>query len=100
MRGTREMFATTTNRIESADLMQFQPLSGESNINYITRWRDMNIRIRYSISEEEEIDFIIKNMTGKAGEWLSMTNVCTYQELIDTVFHMGCANELATPYLR
>ncbi|XP_078160179.1 uncharacterized protein LOC144555652 [Carex rostrata] len=86
-----ERFATTTNQVRLADLAWMKPKPGESAMSYIIRWRNMSVRASHSMPEKEAIEFIIRNLSGKMREWLSVANVSTYQELIDTVSRIGHA---------
>jgi vacuolar-type H+-ATPase subunit I/STV1 len=86
-----DRFATTTNQIRLADLAGMKPKPGETAMSYITRWRNMSVRASHSMPEKEAIELIIRNLSGKMKEWLSVANVNTYQELIDTVSRIGHA---------
>lgn len=95
-------FATTTNQVGPADLAWTKPQPGESAMAYIIRWCNVSIRVQHPISEKDVIDFIIKNISGKMKEWLSVANIHNYQEFIDIVSRLGHAklDELAVSATR
>jgi hypothetical protein len=54
-------------------------------LKYIARWRNLSVKCEQKLTQEEAIEFILKNISKEMKPYLSITSIRTYQNLIKSV---------------
>jgi hypothetical protein len=81
-------FAMISDKVNMADLANTKPKKGESMVDYINRWRNLSIKCDRTLTEDETINLIQKNIDGWMGMLLGVTKVNTFKDLLRAVSKM------------
>jgi hypothetical protein len=77
-----------SEKINIADLASTKPKKGESMTNFINRWRNISIKCNRTLTEDEVVNLIMKNIDGWMGILLDVTKVNTFKDLLRSVSNM------------
>jgi hypothetical protein len=78
----RARFAMVSDKINIADLARTKPKKGESMIYFINRWWNLSIKYDHTLTEDEAVNLIMKNIDEWMGMLLSVTKVNTFKDLL------------------
>jgi Retrotransposon gag protein len=81
-------FIMVYDKINIADLASTKPKKGESMTDFINRWRNLNIKCDRTLTEDEAVNLIMKNIDGWMGMLLGVTKVNTFKDLLTSVSNM------------
>jgi Retrotransposon gag protein len=84
----RARFVMVFDKINIADLASTKPKKGESMTDFINRWRDLSIKCDRTLTEDETVNLITKNIDGWMGMLLGVTKVNTFKDLLRSVSNM------------
>jgi hypothetical protein len=84
----RARFVMVSDKINIADLASTKPKKGEPMIDFINRWRNLNIKCDRKLTEDEAVNLIMKNIDGWMGMLLGVTKVNTFKDLLRSVSNM------------
>jgi Retrotransposon gag protein len=84
----RARFVMVSDKINIADLTSTKPKKGESMTNFINRWRNLNIKCDRTLTEDEVVNLIMKNIDGSMGMLLSVTKVNMFKDLLRSMSNM------------
>jgi hypothetical protein len=84
----RVRFAMISDKVNIADLANTKPKKGESMVDYINKWRNLNIKYDRTLTEDEAVNLIQKNIDGWMGMLLGVTKVSTFKDLLRAVSNM------------
>jgi hypothetical protein len=77
-----------SDKINIADLASTKSKKGESMIDFINRWRNLSIKCDRTLTEDEVVNLIMKNINGWMGMILGVTKVNTFKDLLRSVSNM------------
>jgi hypothetical protein len=77
-----------SDKINIADLASTKPKKGESMTDFINRWRNLSIKCDRTLTEDETVNLIMKNIDGWMGMLLGVTKVNTFKDLLKSVSNM------------
>jgi hypothetical protein len=77
-----------SDKINIADLASTKPKKGESMTDFINIWRNLRIKYDRTLTEDEAVNLIIKNIDGWMDMLLGVTKVNTFKDLIRSVSNM------------
>jgi hypothetical protein len=77
-----------SDKINIADLASTKPKKGESMTNFIKRWRNLNIKCDRTLTEDDAVNLIIKNIDGWMGMLLGVIKVNTFKDPLQSVSNM------------
>ena len=77
-----------SDKINIADLASTKPKKGESMTDFINRWRNLSIKCDRTLTEDEAVNLIMKNIDGWMGMLLGVTKVNTFKDLLRSVSNM------------
>jgi hypothetical protein len=77
-----------SDKIYIADLSSTKPKKGESMIDFINRWQNLNIKCDRTLTEDEVVNLIMKNIDRWMGMLLGVTKVNTFKDLLRSVSNM------------
>jgi hypothetical protein len=60
----RTRFAMISDKVNIADLANTKPKKDESMVDYINRWRNLSIKCDRTLTEDEAVNLIQKNIVG------------------------------------
>jgi hypothetical protein len=81
----RARFAMISDKMNIADLANTKPRKGESMVDYSNKWRNLSIKCDETLTKNETVNLIKKNIDGWMGMLLSVTKVSTLKDLPRTV---------------
>jgi hypothetical protein len=84
----RALFVMLSDKINIADLASTKPKKGESMTDFINIWRNLRIKYDRTLTEDEAVNLIIKNIDGWMDMLLGVTKVNTFKDLIRSVSNM------------
>jgi Retrotransposon gag protein len=84
----RARFVMVSNKINIADLASTKPKKGESMTDFINRWRNLSIKCDRTLTEDEAVNLIMKNIDGLMGMLLGVIKVNTFKDLLKLVSNM------------
>jgi hypothetical protein len=84
----RAYFVMVSDKINIADLASTKPMKGESMTNFINRWRNLSIKCDRTLTEDEVVNLIMKNIDGWINMLLGVTKVHTFKDLLRSVSNM------------
>jgi hypothetical protein len=84
----RERFVMVFDKINIADLASTKPKKGESMTNFINRWRNLSIKCDRTLTEDEALNLIMKNIDGWMSMLLGVTKVNTFKDLLRSMSNM------------
>jgi hypothetical protein len=84
----RARFAMISDKVNIADLANTKPRKGESMVDYINRWRNLSIKCDRTLTEDEAVNLIQKNIDGWMGMLLGVTKINTFKDLLRAVSNM------------
>jgi Retrotransposon gag protein len=84
----RARFVMVSDKINIADLASTKPKKGESMTDFINRWRNLSIKCDRTLTEDEAINIITKNIDGWMGMLLGVTKVNMFKDLLRSVSNM------------
>jgi hypothetical protein len=91
----RARFAMISDKMNIADLANTKPRNGESMVDYSNRWRNFSIKCDETLTENEAVNLIKRNIDGWMGMLLSVTKVNTLKDLpraVSNTKNMSSAN--------
>jgi hypothetical protein len=62
----RAQFVMVSDKINIADLTSTNPKKAESMTDFINRWRNLSIKCDQTLTEDEAVNLIMKNIDGWA----------------------------------
>jgi hypothetical protein len=84
----RARFVIVSDKINIADLASTKPKKWESMTDFINRWWNLSIKYDRTLTEDEVVNLIIKNIDGWMGMLLGVTKVNTFKNLLRSVSNM------------
>jgi Retrotransposon gag protein len=84
----RARFVMVSDKINIADLASTKPKKGESMTDFINRWRNLSIKCNRTLTEDEAVNLIMKNIDGWMGMLLDVIKVNTFKDLLRSVSNM------------
>jgi Retrotransposon gag protein len=84
----RAQFVMVSDKINIADLASTKPKKGESMTDFINRWWNLNIKCDRTLTEDEAVNLITKNIDGWMGMLLGVIKVNTFKDLLRSVSNM------------
>jgi hypothetical protein len=84
----RARFVMVSDKINIAGLASTKPKKGESMTDFNNRWRNLNIKCDRTLTEDEVVKLITKNIDGWMGMLLGVTKVNTFKDLLRSVSTM------------
>jgi hypothetical protein len=84
----RARFVMVSDKINIADLASTKPKKGESMTDFINRWRNLSIKCDRTLTKDEAVNLIMKNIDGWMGMLLGVTNVNTFKYLLRSTSNM------------
>jgi Retrotransposon gag protein len=84
----RARFVMVFDKINIADLASTKPKKRESMMKFINRWRNLSIKCDRTITEDEAVNLIMKNIDRWMGMLLGVTKVNTFKDLLRSVSNM------------
>jgi hypothetical protein len=84
----RARFVMVSEKINIADLASTKPKKGESMTDFINRWRNLSIKCDRTLTEDEAVNLIMKNIDGWMGMLIGVINVNTFKYLLRSTSNM------------
>jgi hypothetical protein len=84
----RARFVMVSDKINIADLASTKFKKRESMTNFINRWRNLSIKCDHTLTEDEAVNLIMKNIDGWMGMLLGVIKVNTFKDLLRSVSNM------------
>jgi hypothetical protein len=84
----RARFIMVSDKINIADLASTKPKKWESMTDFINRWRNLSIKYDHTLTEDEVVNLIMKNIDGWMGRLLGVIKVNTFKDLLISVSNM------------
>jgi Retrotransposon gag protein len=84
----RARFVMVSDKINIADLASTKPKKGESMTDFINIWQNLSIKCDRTLTEDEAVNLIIKNIDGWIGMLLGVIKVNTFKNLLRSVSNM------------
>jgi hypothetical protein len=84
----RARFVMVSDKINIADLASTKPKKCESMIDFINRWRNLDIKCDRTLTENEVVNLIMKNIDRWMGMLLGVIKVNTFKDLFKSVSNM------------
>jgi Retrotransposon gag protein len=84
----RARFVMVSDKINIADLASTKPKKEESMTDFINIWQNLSIKCDRTLTEDEAVNLIIKNIDGWIGMLLGVTKVNTFKNLLRSVSNM------------
>jgi Retrotransposon gag protein len=84
----RMRFVMMSDKINIADMSSTKPNKGESMTDFINRWRNLSIKCDHTLTEDETVNLIMKNIDGWMSMLLDVTKVNTFKDLLRSVSNM------------
>jgi hypothetical protein len=81
-------FVMVSDKINIANLASTKPKKGESMTDFINRWQNLSIKCDRTLTEDEAVNLIMKNIDGWMGMLLGVTKVNTFKDLLKSVSNM------------
>jgi acetyl-CoA carboxylase alpha subunit len=84
----RAYFVMVSDKINIADLASTKPKKGESMTDFINRWQNLSIKCDRTLTEDEAVNLIMKNINGWMVMLLGVIKVKTFKDLLRSVSNM------------
>jgi hypothetical protein len=84
----RTRFVMVFDKINIIDLASTKPKKDESMIDFINKWRNLHIKCDRTLTEDEAVNLIMKNIDEWMGMLLGVTKVNTFKDLLRSVSNM------------
>jgi Retrotransposon gag protein len=84
----RARFVMVFDKINITDLASTKPKIEESMTDFINRWRNLSIKCDRTLTEDEAVNLIMKNIDGWMCMLLGVTKVNTFKDLLRSVSNM------------
>jgi hypothetical protein len=81
----RAKFAVMIDTINLVDLANVKPNPDEKMSEYIARWRNLSVKCDHKLTQEEAVEFILRNISKEMRLYLSVALIRTYHDLIKSV---------------
>jgi hypothetical protein len=93
----RARFAMICDKVNIANLANTKPKKGESMLDYINRWRNLNIKCDRTSTEDESVNLNQKNIDRWMRMLLGATKVNTFKYLIRAMSNMESMSSANIP---
>jgi hypothetical protein len=84
----RAWFVMVSDKINIVDLANTKPKKRESMTDFINRWWNLCIKCDRTLTEDEAVNLIMKNIDGWMGILLSVIKVNTFKDLLISMSNM------------
>jgi hypothetical protein len=84
----RARFVMVSDKINITDLASTKPKKEESMTDFINRWRNLSIKCDRTLTEDQAVNLIMKNIDGWMDMLLSVTKFNTFKDLLRSVSNM------------
>jgi hypothetical protein len=84
----RARFVMISNKVNIANLANIKPKNDEFMVDYINKWRNFSIKCDRTLTEDETVNLIQKNIDGWMEMLLGVIKVNTFKDLLRAVSNM------------
>jgi hypothetical protein len=84
----RARFVMVSDKINITDLASTKPKKEESMTDFINRWRNLSIKCDRTLTEDQAVNLIMKNIDGWMDMLLGVIKFNTFKDLLRSVSNM------------
>jgi hypothetical protein len=86
-----------SDKINITDLASTKPKKGEFMADFINKWRNLSIKYDRTLTDDETVNLIMKNIDEWMGMLLGVMKVNTFKDLLWSVSNMEKVSPSTTP---